>query len=381
MHLPDHCQRGYIQVDLNKIKTNIENLHKLHPSETKVIAVIKADGYGHGAGAIGNALSETDAVYGFAVVTGDEASALRGQGITKPILVIGHVFPSNYEQMINEQITLSPFNENHFNRLQECAGKLNKTASIHLEIDTGMNRLGIRPDENGFLLIKKVLALPNIRIEGIYTHFARADEAQKEFTLNQLNKFRDFIKRLKNELNLDIPLKHASNSAGILGFHDQIFNLCRPGIAIYGIYPSEEAKGFTDGINLHQAMSLISQIIMLKDCETGEAVSYGGTYITSRKTKVATIPLGYGDGYPRSLSSVGHVLVRGRKAPVIGRICMDFFMVDVTDIEDVSEGDKVTLIGSDGDLSIKAEDVADLSGRFPYELICGFGKRIPRCYV
>ena len=372
--------RGFIQVDIDAIRTNIQNLHKNYPRETGVMAVIKSDAYGHGAAAIGKAIENMDCLYGFAVATSDEAFELRDEGIKPPILVMGPVFSEDFESLIQNNISIIIFNEVTIDLLNDCAVRLNEIVSVHIEVDTWMNRVGIKPDENGFLFVKKIAGCSNLRIDGIYTHFAKADEADKENTLDQINQFHAFIDQLENELDLSLRIKHSSNSAGMLGFTDFPLSFCRPGIAIYGIWPSNETKDFSPAVELVPALSLYSQVIMLKDLPVGEAISYGGTYVTSRPTRVATLPIGYGDGYPRDLSNVGYVLIRGKRAPIIGRICMDFVMVDVSDIADVELYDKVTLIGSDGGECITVEVLSALSGRFHYEIVCGLGKRLPRVY-
>lgn len=373
--------RGYILIDLQAIITNIHNLHKRYPSQTGIMAVIKADGYGHGAKDVGEEIEDLDCLYGFAVATCEEAFELRDAGIIKPVLVMGHIFPDAYERLIKEKISIILFRDDILEALDNCAVQLRKVVSVHIEVDTGMNRVGVKPDEQGFSFVKKVMDYPNLAIDGIYTHFARADEADQESSLQQLDAFNAFVNRIENELGLKIRLKHSSNSAGMLSLYEKPFNICRPGIAMYGIWPSNETRYSTHGIELVPALSFYSQIIMLKECPAGEAVSYGGTYVTTRPTKIATIPIGYGDGYPRSLSNKGYVLIRGQKAPILGRVCMDFFMVDVTDIPGALEGDRVTLIGNDGENEITVEELSNLSGRFRYELVCGLGKRIDRHYL
>ena len=380
MVLPEICQRGYIEVDLGAIRTNIHNLHKRYPVGTEIMAVVKTDGYGHGAAAVAQALEGIECLYGFAVATCEEAFALRDHGIKKPLLVMGPIFPYAYERLIAEEISIIIFRDDVLESLNECAKGLGKTVSVHIEVDTGMNRVGIKPDAQGLMFIEKINGCPNLRIDGIYTHFARADEADKESTYQQLACFYAFIDNIENDLGLHIRYQHSSNSAGMLGFFDYPLTICRPGIAIYGIWPSDEAKDFKPVIELFPALALYSQIIMIKDLSAGEAVSYGGTYVTSHPARIATIPLGYGDGYPRDLSNSGYVLINGRKAPIIGRICMDFFMVDVTDIPGTKVGDKVTLLGRDGDLRITAEELCGLFGGFSYELVCGFSSRLPRIY-
>ena len=378
MVLPEKCQRGYIEVDLEAIRANIHNLHRRYPAATEIMAVVKTDGYGHGAVAVAQAVEGMECLYGFAVATCEEAFALRDNGIKKPLLVMGPVFPYAYERVIAAEISLILFRDDALEAVNECAKGLGKTVSVHIEVDTGMNRVGIKPDAQGFAFVEKIAGCPNLRIDGIYTHFARADEADKESTYRQIECFYAFIDSIENDLGLHIRCKHSSNSAGMLGFHDYPLTVCRPGIAIYGIWPSDEAKNFMPAAKLFPALALYSQIIMVKDLAAGEAVSYGGTYITPRPARIATVPIGYGDGYPRGLSNAGYVLVKGQKAPIVGRICMDFFMIDVTGIPGVAVGDKVTLLGSDGALCITAEELCKLFGGFSYELVCGFSKRLPR---
>ena len=388
MSLPDNLKRGYIEVDLSAIQANVHNLHSLYPSHTGIMAVIKADAYGHGSVRVGLALEEMDIVYGFSVATSEEAFELRLNGIKKPILVMGAIFPSEFERLLKDDISIILFNDETYDAVNECAARLNQKVSVHIEVDTGMNRVGIKPDEAGFSFMEKIATNPLFDIDGIYTHFARADELDKSFTHTQIEKYCAFIDLLENELGLGLRNKHSSNSAGMIGFSNTEartrFGICRPGIAIYGIWPSTELKmetrEFEPGLTLKPAMSLYSQIIMLKTCPPGEAISYGGTFVTERETLVATVPVGYGDGYPHSLSNNGYVLVRGNKTPILGRVCMDFFMIDVTDVPDVNLGDKVTLIGKDGDLQITVEDLTEISGRFHYELVCGLSNRLKRVY-
>jgi len=262
--------------------------------------------------------------------------------------------------------------------LSETAVRLRKALKIHIKVDTGMTRIGIRPDEEGVLFVKRLMELPGIEIEGIFTHFARADEKDKTSARAQFEAFTAFTERLERELSLYIPLKHCANSASIIELPETQLDMVRAGIILYGLWPSDEVNRET--VKLRPLLSLYSHIVSVREVPAGTSVSYGGTYVTDKRRRIATVPVGYGDGYPRGLSGKGTVLIRGRRAPVCGRICMDQFMVDVTDIEGVKEGDLVTLIGSDGGERITMEELGELSGRFNYELACNLSGRVPRIY-
>ncbi|NLL77252.1 MAG: alanine racemase [Clostridiales bacterium] len=378
-------------VNLDAIHSNMDHMKANIAPNTKIIGVIKADGYGHGAVPIARELEPLDYIFGFATATVEEASTLRHSGIKKPILILGYTFPYCYEKLIKEDITPAVFRLDTVEQLSLCVQKINKArrenvpkskeirAKVHIKVDTGMSRIGISPDEEGLAFIKKVLLIPEIEIEGIFTHFARADETDKAAAMRQMNIFKEFIEKINKETGYEIPVCHCSNSAGIIGLKEANMNVVRAGITLYGLWPSDEVE--RDIVRLIPAMELKSRIVYIKEAKAGTPVSYGGTFVTKRNTRIATIPVGYGDGYPRGLSNKGYILVRGRKAPIIGRICMDQFMVDVTDIPEAEEGDEVTLIGNDGGERITMEQLGGLSGRFNYELACLIGKRVPRTYL
>ena len=262
--------------------------------------------------------------------------------------------------------------------LDAAAAKAGKKAKVHIKVDTGMGRIGITPDDEGLDFVKFVMEHPGLEVEGIFTHFAKSDEADKTSANHQLELFQNFIDRIQSELGLEIPVKHCSNSAAILEMPQANMDMVRAGITTYGLYPSEEVS--KDIVPLRAAMSLYSHIIYCKTIHAGQSVSYGGLFTATKDTRVATIPVGYGDGYPRSLSGKGYVLIHGKKAPILGRVCMDQFMVDISGIPGAMEGDKVTLLGADGQERITAEELGELSGRFNYEFVCTLGKRIPRVY-
>ena len=372
-------QRTWAEIDLDVIVSNITALKKGLPSGVKMMAVIKMDGYGHGAEPIAVCLEQEDSVYGFAVATAEEAFALRKVGIQKPILILGYTFPYSYEQLVKEDIITTVFREDSLELLAKAAAKCGKRMKVHVKVDTGMSRIGISPDEEGLGFIRKVASYPELEIHGIFTHFARADEYDKSFANHQLEVFADFVAKAEAELGYKIPIRHCANSAAVMEMPDAAFDMVRGGIAIYGLYPSEEMD--REKIILQPALSWYSQVVYVKNVSAGQPISYGGTFVAPADMSVATIPIGYGDGYPRGLSSKSEVLVCGKRAPILGRVCMDQVMVDVTHIPEVREGDKVTLIGRDAGEQIMAEHLGDLSGRFSYELVCCIGNRVPRVYM
>lgn len=377
--MKESYQRVYAEVNLDAIRYNMEQMYQKISSKATMIGVIKADGYGHGAVPVGRELEQLKFVSGYAVATAEEAMILRRAKLTKPILVLGYTFPYCYEEMIRHDIRLTVFREDMIEELSACACKVGKTAKVHIKVDTGMTRIGIRPDESGIDFVQKVLETKGIEPEGIFTHFARADETDKKYAIEQLERFRNFHALLEQKCGYTIPVKHCSNSAAILELPEAGMDAVRAGIALYGLWPSEEMS--RENIILRPALSLKSHIVFVKDVEKGEAVSYGGTYVTPKRMRIATIPVGYGDGYPRGLSNKGYVLIHGKKAPILGRVCMDQFMVSLDEIPDAKEGDTVTLIGADGGEKVAMEELGEISGRFNYELACDLGKRIPRVYM
>lgn len=376
--MTEKYQRVCATVDLDAIHNNMKQMYQNLLPGTKIMGVIKADAYGHGAIQIGRELETMDYVFGYAVATAEEAMILRHAGLEKPILILGYTFPYSYEDLIRYEIRPTVFREDSIEELAACARKMGKSVSVHIKVETGMNRLGIRPDESGLRFVEKALHTEGIVLEGIFTHFARADEKDKTAARQQLTLMKEFVSRVESELHCHIPVKHCSNSAGIVELPEANMDVVRAGITLYGLWPSSEVS--RDIISLQPVLSLRSHIVYIKDVEKGLTVSYGGTYVTPKKMRIATIPVGYGDGYPRGLSGKGYVLIRGKKAPVLGRVCMDQFMVSVEDIPDAAEGDVVTLIGTDGEAQITMEELGDLSGRFNYELVCDLGRRIPRIY-
>lgn len=370
--------RIYATIDLDAVTWNLENMKKNISEDTKIIAVLKADAYGHGAVPIAQHIESLPYIWGMAVACVEEGMELREAGIKKPILILGYTFAEDYPTIIEHDMRPAVFTLEMAQHLSDAAVKMNQTAKIHIKIDTGMGRIGYRDIEKAVPEILKISKLPHIEIEGIFTHFARADESETTPAYIQLEKFQKFISRLEKE-GLSIPMKHCSNSAGIIRMKEANMDAVRAGIILYGLYPSDEVE--KEPVALRPVMELKTHISYLKTVKKGTAISYGGTFVTQKETKVATIPVGYADGYCRGLSNKGYVLIHGKKAPILGRVCMDQFMVDVTEINDAKILDEVTLLGRDGKEKITLEELGDLSGRFNYEFACCISKRVPRVYL
>ena len=371
-------ERIYATVDLDALMFNMESMHSNIKSGTSMMAVIKTNAYGHGATELSHELESLDYLYGFAVATADEAMELRSSGIAKPILILGYTFPDSYEVLVKNDVRLAVFRPDQAKQLSDAAVKLGKMAHFHLAVDTAMSRIGVRPDESSIQMVKEMSELPNVEFEGIFTHFSKADMTGTAPTEKQIELFKYYIE-LCSKNGIEFKIHHCSNSAGIVLYNEANMDMVRAGITLYGLWPSNEVE--RNIISLKPLLALKSHIVYIKYIEPEEAVSYGGTYVAKDRRRVATIPVGYGDGYPRSLSNKGYVLIKGQKAPILGRVCMDQFMVDVTDIAEASEGDEVTLLGKDGEAEITMEELGDLSGRFNYELACDLGRRIPRLYM
>lgn len=366
------------EIDLDAFHENLQAMEANTAPGTALMGVIKTDGYGHGAVPLAQEMEQDGKVSGFAVATVEEGVILKRAGIHKPILVLGYTFPDEYEVMAQEEIRGAAFTEEMLSDMGQAAMRLGKKMIVHIAVDTGMSRIGIRPDDSGLAFVKAAQEMPGIEVEGIFTHFARADEAEKTSANAQLHAFTSFLERIERKLGLTIPVRHCSNSAGIMDMPEANLDAVRAGIILYGLLPSDEVN--KAAVPLKPILSLYSHVAYVKDLEAGRQISYGGTFTTPKPMRVATIPVGYGDGYPRGLSNQGDVLICGKRARILGRVCMDQFMVDVTDIPDARVGTDVTLIGQDGAERITMEELGALSGRFNYELACCLGKRIPRVY-
>ncbi len=366
------------RVNLDAVEANIDSMKGNLKDGVKMIVVIKADGYGHGGLQIARMLADKACVWGYAVATLDEAVVLKKGGVKKPVLVLGCIFPDQREQAVKYGIRMTVYTGEMAEEVSALAGRLGRKAYLHIKIDTGMSRLGFMPDEESAKEIAYIAGLPDLVLEGMFTHFSKADETDKTFTKKQFEEYL-WMKDALAAKGVAFPYYHCSNSAGIIDFPEADMNLVRAGISTYGLYPSEEVH--KENVPLKPAMELISHVAHVKWVEKGTAVSYGGTFVTDRRTKIATVPVGYGDGYPRSLSNKGYVLIHGRKARILGRVCMDQFMVDVTDIADVKYGDRITMIGNDGEEKLPVEVLSDLAGRFNYEFVCNLGKRVPHEFL
>lgn len=360
-------------IDLDAVRENIINIKQGISDGTKVCAVIKADGYGHGAVPIARKIR--DIVDFFAVATIDEATNLRLHNIKTPILILGYVHPANTITAIRNDIRMTVFDKETAAAISEAARDIGKPARIHIKIDTGMSRIGFRPCPESADTIEQICNDEWLEAEGIFTHFYSSDSADRTLAYEQLEKFNIFIDELKKR-GVEFDIRHCSNSAAATVMPEANLDMVRLGISIYGLYPSE----YIDQITLKPALTLKSHVVMVKEIEQGTTVGYGGTFAADRPMRIATIPVGYADGYFRSLSNKGCVLIDGKRAPVIGRICMDQFMVDVSHIPDVQRGSEVVLIGKSGDDEITMEEISELAGSFNYEFACDIGKRVPRIY-
>ncbi len=367
--------RTHVEIDLDNLEYNYEQTRALLPEDVKLLGVIKANAYGHGAVETGRFLDGKCDFFGVACV--DEALELKRAGIKTPILVLGYVSPNEYEDVVKHEIRIPIFSLDDARALSDEAKKQNKITPYHFCIDTGMSRIGFQVSEETADVCKEITALDYIKAEGLFSHFATADEHDLTKALRQQKLFCDFVKMLKDR-EIEIPIKHINNSAGIMNFGDK-FDMCRMGIITYGLYPSHEVDKCL--LSIKPVMTWKASISHVKTLPAGREISYGGTYTTTKDTVVATVPAGYADGYPRCLSNIGRVLVNGKFAKILGRVCMDQFMIDVTDIPDVHTGSEVVLVGKQGDFELSMEEVSEAAHSFNYELPCRVAERVPRVYI
>lgn len=367
--------RTYAKIDLDAIEYNIDSVRKKLAGRAKLLAVVKADAYGHGAVEVGRLLEDKCDFFGVACV--EEAMELKNAGIRKPILILGYVSPSQFDITVRNDIRVPIFSYETAKALSDVAVKQNKNAPFHFCVDTGMSRIGFQISEKSADICKQITQLPNVFAEGLFSHFATADESDLTKAEKQRELFKNFITMLSDR-GVEIPVKHLNNSAGIMVF-DETFDMVRSGIVNYGLYPSDQVDRSL--LDIKPAMEWKACISHIKTLDAGREISYGGTYITEKETVVATIPVGYADGYPRCLSNMGRVIVNGQYAPILGRVCMDQFMVDITGIPGVKPEDEVTLVGRDGNAVLTMEEVSELAHSFNYELPCRVARRVPRVYI
>ncbi len=370
------ANRNQAIINLDNLIWNVNELMSCLPKGVGLIPVIKADAYGHGAVVFAKELEGLSRC--FAVAGIDEALELRNSGCTKDILILGHTHPLNFEAMLLSNVMPTIDTLDMAEELSEVAARLGITAKIHIKVDTGMNRLGVSCNAAGLQLVSNIAKLPYVEIAGILTHYAKADEADKTAAKVQLEKFRNFVEDLE-KMNIHIPCKHIANSAGAMEMDNTGFNRARLGIAMYGLYPSNEVD--KEKVKLKPVMELTSHVVNVHDLRAGESVGYGGTFTAERDMRIAVISIGYADGYPRAMSNRGRVIIRGQYANILGRVCMDQIMVDVTHIPEVAVFDEAVLVGSRQGKTITVEEIADNSMSFNYEFVCGISRRVPRIYV
>lgn len=369
-------KRLVAEIDLDAVDFNIKSIIKRVGGRAKIIGTVKADAYGHGAVEVSKVLEE-NGIDMFSVAMIDEGINLRNNGIKAPILVLGLTPPEYVKEAVEYDLIQTVSDYNTAEAISKAAKELSKKAVIHIKIDTGMGRIGFRPEKESFDEIENISKLENIEINGIFTHFCTSDEKDKTFTYVQKEKFVYAVKELEKR-GINIPLKHASASAGLMDFDDLFFNAVRPGIILYGYYPSDDVM--KDRLPIKPVMSLKSNVMYIKDIENGDTIGYGRTYMANEKRTIATIPAGYADGYNRLLSNKGCVLVNGKRAQLKGRICMDQCMADITGIN-AKQWDEVVLMGKQGNEEITADEIANEIGTISYEVLCMVSKRVPRVYI
>ncbi len=367
----------WAEVNLSRLASNVREFRRILPPGVRIMAVIKADGYGHGAYEVSRAALKEGAMM-LGVASLEEGLELRQKGIGSPILILGYTDPRQNCLLIENDLTPTVFQWEAAFSLSEQALALGKQVPVHVKLDTGMSRLGLQEPAHILSFLEKLSGLAGIRIEGLFTHFATADEKEKSFLHEQLHRFNTVIEEGEKK-GIHIPLKHAANSAAAIDFPESRLDMVRIGLGIYGCYPSGEVS--REQIELRPVLSLKSRIVLLKKISPGTPVSYGRTFTAAAETMIAVVPLGYGDGYSRQLSNKGVMLVRGRDVPVIGRVCMDLTMLDVGAVPGVQEGDEVVVYGKQGSREISVDRVAEQLGTISYELLCNISNRVPRIYT
>ncbi len=364
----DFIRPAWVEIDLGKLKYNFLQLRKL-VGDRKIIGVVKADAYGHGAERV-SLLLEKLGVYALATASLEEALVLRKHGVSVPILVLGYVYPEALPIAAKNNVCVTLFDKDFVKRLKEYKGE--QTLNVHINVDTGMGRIGIMPKE-AVETSKIIMQLPKVRLHGLYTHFSTAD-SDLSFAKHQLTNFQNLLEQLR-EIGIRPPVIHSANSAAIINFKESYFDAVRPGIILYGLspfdYPIDTFK---------PVMSFKARIVYVKKVKPGRSISYGRTFISEKEMTLATIPVGYADGLPRALSNIGEVLVKGRRAKIVGRVTMDQTVIDVTDFPYIHPGNEVVIIGKQGNEEINAMDIAKKIGTINYEIVSRIGKRVKRIF-
>lgn len=381
--MTNFSKRTWAEINLNSIEYNFRNIKNKLSKNTKILCVLKADAYGHGAEFLVKEYEKLGADW-YGVSNIDEAVQLRNAGAKKPILIFGYTNPEMVETLYKYDISQAVFSLQYAQKLSEICEKTGSKIKIHIKVDTGMSRIGFfcQSEEsinNSAKEIKQLKNLKNLEIEGIFTHFSVSDDMTNntEYTIKQYNNFCSIIKKIENE-GMKIPIKHCCNSGGIISCPGMHMDMVRAGVILYGLYPSEEVK---DKIDLKPVMQLKTVVSQVKEIPENTSVSYGRTFVSNKKMKIASVSIGYADGYSLKFSNTAELLIHGKRAKIVGRVCMDQLMIDITDIEDVKEGDEVTVFGTDNPQNISVDELAKIAGTINYEIVCLIGKRVPRIYI
>jgi len=364
----------YAEIDLSCISGNIREIKRVLSPKTKFMAIVKANAYGHGAVEIAKTAGSAGADY-LGVASLGEALELRSASVNLPILVLSETPHAFAERVIDAGISQTVYTSELAQVLSDTARQKGRDVKVHVKIDTGMGRVGVMPDK-AVALVKKIASLPNIFLEGVFTHFAKADDPGSDMTLMQFEKFRGLLQEIRSH-GINVPIKHCANSAAMLCFPRTHMDMVRIGICMYGLYPSDAAR---DKVHLRPALSFRTKVLYIKEVPAGTPLSYGATYLTPASTRIATLPVGYADGLSRGVSNKGSVLIRGKRYPVVGRVTMDMILVDAGR-DRIEVGDDAVIIGEQGRERITADDVAMMDETINYEVVCGIGKRVPRVYV
>ncbi|OUN01777.1 MAG: alanine racemase [Paenibacillaceae bacterium ZCTH02-B3] len=375
--LSDFYRPTWVEISLDAIRHNIAQFRGMLPEGIRLMAVVKANAYGHGAVEVAREAERAGIDY-LGVAFLDEALQLREAGISAPVFVLGYTPPDGLDAAAERDIAIGLYDERVLEAIAAGAGRRKKPVKVHVKIDTGMGRLGLADPDEAVRFIDKALRTPGVKVEGLYTHYAKADEADKTYTEMQYRKFAGIVDHFRRR-GVTFDYLHAGNSATGIDTPEWTCNMLRIGISLYGLYPSDEVK--RERVALRPAMAYKTKIIHLKELPPGSGISYGAIYRTAGTERIATLPVGYADGYSRLLTGKAEVLIRGKRAPVVGRICMDQCMVNVTHIPDATVGDEAVLFGRQGDGEITADELAGWLGTINYEITCMVNHRVPRVYV